>query len=210
MKRFAILFSCLLGIYINANAQTTYTQHLQQQQSGKGKVTVTQSKEIDNLVNGIAQDNVHANNPKPNTTTPSPSTSSTSPVVNQVVKGDSTPKEREKRSAETQEGETEPSVPTVDMRKKIMRGSHKVTGFRVQAFAGGGTRADRQKAQQIGNAIKMKYPDQPIYVHFYAPRWICRVGNYRTYAEAQSMLKAVMAMGYKSATIVKGKITVFE
>ena len=96
------------------------------------------------------------------------------------------------------------------MRKKVMRNARKVTGYRVQAFAGGNTRADKNRAQQIGKAIKLRYPDQPIYVHFYSPRWICRVGNYRSYGEASRMLHAVKAMGYRGATIVKGKITVFE
>ncbi|EFC74588.1 sporulation and cell division repeat protein [Segatella buccae D17] len=94
------------------------------------------------------------------------------------------------------------------MRKKVMRGSYKVTGYRVQAYAGGNSRNDRQKAEQIGNAIKMKYPTQPVYVHFYSPRWICRVGNFRSYEEAARMLEQVRAMGYKSAIVVKGKITV--
>ena len=35
-----------------ANAQTTFTQRLQKSNAGEGKVTVTQSKEIDDLVNG--------------------------------------------------------------------------------------------------------------------------------------------------------------
>lgn len=100
------------------------------------------------------------------------------------------------------------NIPTVDMRKKVMRSSYKVTGYRVQAFAGGNTRADKMKAQQIGNNIKMKYPDVPVYVHFYSPRWICRVGNFRSYEQARWMLKAVKEMGYRSAIIVKGKITV--
>jgi len=114
----------------------------------------------------------------------------------------------ERRSQTRQQDDDEMSIPTVDMRKKVMRGSRKVTGYRVQAFAGGNTRADKMKAQQAGNDIKMRFPDQPIYVHFYSPRWICRVGNYRSLGEAQKMLRAVKKMGYKSATIVKGKITV--
>lgn len=96
------------------------------------------------------------------------------------------------------------------MRKKVMRGARKVTGYRVQAFAGGNTRADKTKAQQAGNDIKMRFPDQPIYVHFYSPRWICRVGNYRTLNEATHMLNAIKGMGYKAAVIVKGQITVFD
>ena len=116
--------------------------------------------------------------------------------------------ESERRNQAHQQDDDEMSIPTIDMRKKVMRGSRKVTGYRVQAFAGGNTRTDKMKAQQAGNAIKMRFPDQPIYVHFYSPRWICRVGNYRSLGEAEKMLRAVRKMGYKAATIVKGKITV--
>ena len=116
----------------------------------------------------------------------------------------------EKSAAAEAEAEAELHIPTVDMRKKVMRGARKVTGYRVQAFAGGNTRADKTKAQQAGNDIKMRFPDQPIYVHFYSPRWICRVGNYRSLSEARRMLKAIKGMGYKAAVIVKGQITVFD
>ena len=74
------------------------------------------------------------------------------------------------------------------------RGGRKVTGYRVQAYSGGNSRADRQKAENIGNAIKMRFPDLPIYVHFYSPRWICRVGNFRTYQEANEVLKEVKSI----------------
>jgi hypothetical protein len=81
-------------------------------------------------------------------------------------------------------------------------------GYRVQAFAGGNSRADRQKAEHMGNSIRAQFPNVPVYVHFYSPRWICRVGNYRTYEEAHQMLVSLRNMGYTQATIVKGKITV--
>ena len=94
------------------------------------------------------------------------------------------------------------------MRKKVMRKSYKVTGYRVQVYAGGNSRNDRLKAEQTGNNIKMKFPDQPVYVHFYSPRWICRMGNFKSLAEAQKVLAKVKALGYKQACLVKGKITV--
>lgn len=111
----------------------------------------------------------------------------------------------ERKAAENDENF---DIPTVDMRKKVMRGSHKVTGYRVQAFAGGNSRADRVKAEKIGNMIKMRFPDLPVYVHFYSPRWICRVGNFRSQSEAMRVLRQVRAMGCKGACLVKGKITV--
>ena len=111
-------------------------------------------------------------------------------------------------SANKPETKEEIETPVVDMRKKVMRKSYKVTGYRVQAYAGGNSRNDRLKAEQIGNALKMNFPDQPVYVHFYSPRWICRMGNYRGIGEAQKMLAKVKALGYRQACLVKGQITV--
>ena len=70
------------------------------------------------------------------------------------------------------------------------------------------TVAPRRLAEQVGNDIKANYPNVPVYVHFYSPRWICRVGNYRTYEEAHQMLLSIRNLGYKEASIVKGKVTV--
>ena len=51
MKRFVFLFLSIMSVMVSAKAQT-FTQHLQQNQAGKGKVSVSQSREIDALVNG--------------------------------------------------------------------------------------------------------------------------------------------------------------
>jgi hypothetical protein len=88
------------------------------------------------------------------------------------------------------------------------RRTHKITGYRVQAFAGGNSRKDRQTAESISNNIKAQIPNIAVYVHFFSPRWICRVGNFRTYEEAHQMMVKLQNMGYKQASIVKGKINV--
>lgn len=236
-----IAFSC---VAIGADAQT-YLEHVQQVKSGKGRVVVTQSKEIDKLVNGSgnAASQVgqtapgDGSNNKKNVNVPGTGNpqSAKSPTVSgkdtskieggvtekkedpnsEAIKAEAARKESEaralaeaRRKAEMQKAEEEAATTVVDTRKKLMRGSRKVSGYRVQAFAGGNTRNDKQRAQQIGNDIKMKFPDQPVYVHFYSPRWICRIGNFRSYQEAQRVLKQVRAMGYGAATIVKGQITV--
>ena len=85
---------------------------------------------------------------------------------------------------------------------------YKVSGYRVQVFAGGNSRSDRIKAEKIGSEIKSLFPGVPVYVHFYSPRWVCRMGNYRSYEEAHEVLNRVKNLGYQSAIIVKGKITV--
>ena len=235
MKQFILLFAILVGITVSSNAQT-YLEHLQQNTPGLGKVTVTQSKAIDELVNGkanpqdvkdknVPQDNKDKMIPQNHPTKTAPSTThdknnkASEPqkklTPDSVKKTDHHEAQAEKPTQhETPAKKTtgnpkeENEVPVVDMRKKVMRQSYKVTGYRVQAYAGGNSRNDRLKAEQIGNAIKMKYPEQPVYVHFYSPRWICRIGNFRSLAEAQKMLAKVRAMGYKQACLVKGKITV--
>ena len=92
--------------------------------------------------------------------------------------------------------------------KKVMRGAKRTQGYRVQVFSGGSSRDDRVKAEQIGNRMKSAFPNQPIYTHFYSPRWVCRMGNFKTYEEAMSICRKVRAMGYKQASVVKGSISV--
>ena len=66
----------------------------------------------------------------------------------------------------------------------------------------------RQKAEATRNNIKAHFPNVPVYVHFFSPRWICRVGNYRTYEEAHQMAASLKSLGFNQCTIVKGKIQV--
>ncbi len=189
MRRLALTLALCVGCWLAAGAQSTFTEQLQQSKVGEGKVTVTQSKTIDELVNNPSM-------PATTTTTPTPAT--TTPVK---------PQQTVKLSVDDL---TDTSLPydSIDHNRKIMKGQ-KVNGFRVQIFAGGNGRVDRQKAERIGDDIKTLFPNEPVYVHFYAPRWICRMGNYRTYEEAHDILTKVKSLGYPSAVIVKGKITVY-
>ena len=181
---------------LTASAQT-FTQRIQQQAGGQGTVTITQSADIDKLVNTANL------TPAAKPSSPTPSTGGESARTTTP----SAPGKTATSSATTATGSEKTNEP-VDMSKKVMRNGVKVNGFRVQAFAGGNSRKDRQQAEQVGNNIKAHFADVPVYVHFYTPRWICRVGNYRTYEEAHQMLVALRNLGYSQASIVKGKITV--
>ena len=195
MRRLILLTTLCAGILRNASAQT-FTQHVQQQKAGQGTVTIHESQEIDQLVNSVILGTT-ATPTKPATpTSPTKSanpTKATSPTTPTTTGNDTTPEED-----------------PVDLTKKIRSGGIKVNGYRVQAFAGGNSRKDRQQAESVGNQIKSNYPEVPVYVHFYSPRWICRVGNYRTYEEAHQMLLSLRKMGFTEAIIVKGKITVYD
>ena len=189
MKRIAVIAILTAQCICGAQAQT-FLDRLKKPTKDKAVVTVTQDAAIDKLVNG---DNAA------NTTVTTKKTPSATTKKEPVEKPTST-------NTTTSPASSTPEEP--DMSKKVMKNSYKVTGYRVQAFTGGNTRSDRQKAENVGNAIKRRFPEQPIYVHFYSPRWICRVGNFRTYEEAHAMLLEIREMGYKQASIVKGKISV--
>lgn len=209
----AIILVVVAGAFTSARAQN-FMQHIRKTEAGKGTVTVTQSEEIDKLVNGNAQ-STPADVKQQNKNTPTLPDNNRKPAntfqnghKTETTHGVTTRKETEHIPSTSTTNDNEEDIPVVDMRKKVMRSGYKITGYRVQAYAGGNTRKDRLEAERIRNAIKIKFPDQPVYVHFYSPRWICRVGNYRSYEEAAWMLGQLHKMGYKSATVVKGKITV--
>jgi hypothetical protein len=194
MKHFIQILVLCIGIPMGAGAQT-FTQRLQKTVAGQGKVTIHQSDSIDQLVNTTVLTAKSATAPttKP-TATSTPSATSHTNVASTTSK------------PATPHAEETPDTTAIST-QKMLRGQ-KVMGYRVQAFAGGNSRKDRQQAEQVRNSNKSHYPNVPVYVHFYSPRWICRVGNYRTYEEAHQMLVSLRALGFEQATIVKGKITV--
>ena len=207
MKRFAIIITLCVGCAA-ANAQT-FTQRLQKSNTGEGKVTVTQSKEIDDLVNGPQDVKTQSTQTTP--TTPTTQKTPTTPTTQKPDSAKSEEKEKpqqpQRPQITTQPETTIDTTYTDEPRKKVMKG-YKVNGYRVQVYAGGNSRDARVKAEKTGREINALFPGEPVYVHFYSPRWICRMGNYRTYEEAHQILNAVKKLGYQSAIIVKGKITV--
>jgi hypothetical protein len=156
---------------------------------GKGTVTIHQNEEIDQLVNDPTATGVQNQKPSDNKKQP------------EATKDNKQASTTNSTTTDSENTETEP----VESARKA---TQKIMGYRVQAFAGGNSRKDRQTAEQIRNNIKSQIPYVAVYVHFYSPRWICRVGNFRTYEEAYQMMVRLQNMGYKQASIVKGKITV--
>ncbi|MBR5747712.1 MAG: SPOR domain-containing protein [Prevotella sp.] len=206
MKRLVIIATLCVGCAA-ANAQT-FTQRLQKSNAGEGKVTVTQSKEIDDLVNG-PQDVItqSSQSTQKTQTTPTTPTTQKSPDTQKQAGEKEKSQKPERPQITTQSETTIDTTYTDEPRKKVLKG-YKVNGYRVQVYAGGNSRDARIKAEKTGREINALFPGEPVYVHFYSPRWICRMGNYRTYEEAHQILNAVKKLGYKSAIIVKGKITV--
>ena len=209
MKQFVALILIIACQAATAGAQT-FTERLQKKVKNQGTVTVNQSAAIDELVNGTVRIT-----PQPAgapTTAKAQAGSQQQPPAAKLQPAQKPAAEAAQRethrAAEADAAESGADTPVIDTSKKVMRGAYKVNGYRVQAFAGGNTRRDRLQAERIGNEIKTLFPMQPVYVHFYSPRWICRVGNFRTYEEAHQILTELRKLGYNQALIVKGKITV--
>ena len=176
-------------------------------------MTVTQSKEIDDLVNGPQEVITQSNqNTQSNQTVPTTQKTQTLPTTQLPTTQKQTDEKEKPQQPERPQITSQPELTpdttfTTEPRKKVLKG-YKVNGYRVQVFAGGNSRDARVKAERTGREINALFPGEPVYVHFYSPRWICRMGNNRTYEEAHQILNAVKKLGYQSAIIVKGKITV--
>lgn len=208
VKRQLIIWSLCVGCITAADAQSTFTQRLQQSKTGEGKITIVQDKAIDALVNGPRTAAVREQGQAP--VTPQKQTQEKTPAIpiagKQDNKGGTTTTPKPAPAEQPQLTDT--ATTEEDNRKKVMKGGYKINGYRVQIYAGGNSRSARVQAERVGREVNALFPGEPVYVHFYSPRWICRMGNYRTYEEAHEILRAVKKLGYASAIIVKGKITV--
>ena len=80
-------------------------------------------------------------------------------------------------------------------------------GYRVQVYAGGNTRAAREAALRAASSIRSAFPDLSIYTEFISPRWVCRVGDCRTYEDADRLLRDIRALGtFKELTILPNQV----
>lgn len=213
MKPFVLTIILVIGAVTKLQAQS-FLQHIQKKEAEKATVTVVQSHDIDELVDNAdvsGHKKVETKKPENTNTT---STTTHKPGKTNNNKKDEHPANRnniqhgEHNAHAENNAETENDAETIDTRRKLPKRSYKVNGYRVQVLSGGNSRADKNRVQQAGNDVKAVFPELPVYVHFYSPRWICRVGNFRTYEEASHILTQLKKLGFKEACIVSGKITV--
>lgn len=180
-------------------AQTPFTQRIQQDAQTGARITLHQDNAITDLVNG---------KPAATTTTPRQNNDRTRQQNNdnnQSARNDNNqPSGRTDTPATTT---TEP-VQNTDSITVAPRRTRKMAGYRVQPFVGGNSRADRVKAEQTGAALQTHFPGHRVYVHFLGGKWTCRLGDFRTMAEAKEVLDELVKMGYDRAMMVRGQINV--
>lgn len=198
MKVVTILITYHLSLV--ASQAQTFTDRLQKSGRGEGTVTVHQSRAIDELVNG------------PKSVPPAPSKKegeepATKKTADPTTKQGNDPTVKQSNGPTTKQGNdaTNDTVSIVNLGRP-----HKIIGYRVQAFAGGSSRSDRQKAEQTASTIKQLFPTVAVYPQYDNPRWTCRVGNFRTREEAKAMLSEIRKLGFTSANIIKTKVIVYD
>ena len=88
---------------------------------------------------------------------------------------------------------------------KVLKGR----GYRVQVYAGNNSRVARQEANDVADQIKVEFPELPVYAFFLPPRWLCRVGDYRSIEEADAVMRRLKATGkFKEVSIVREQINI--
>ena len=85
----------------------------------------------------------------------------------------------------------------------------KSQGFRVQVYAGNNSRVARNEANNMANKVKEEFPELPVYAYFQPPRWLCRVGDFRSIEEADATMRRLKATGvFKEVSIVREQINI--
>lgn len=85
-------------------------------------------------------------------------------------------------------------------------GQMKVTGYRIQLYAGNNTRDARAKAQEVEAYMREKYPELPVYTVFKSPRWLCTAGDFQFYEDAYDLLHEIREnTPYKGALILRNQ-----
>lgn len=200
MKNIILLIALSFSAF-NVCAQNTYTEKLRQNEVGKGVVVINHSVDIERAVNGNVVSKNHADtqqvlNAKSTANAISstdggskhssavhPTTSSTSHSKNNgpTEKSD---KDKEAMTArQTSHNETKHNY--------VSRVRHKARGYRICIFTGGNSRADKQKAIDMGNKCRAKFPELASYPSFEAPRWVTHVGDFKTREEAQKYVARI-------------------
>ncbi len=169
---------------LSANAQVTYTEQIQKSEQGEGTLKLHQSKKITDLVNGTNASATVTTGKK----TPSAGVQPIQPST--TLNGDIA-------------SSNEPSV-------KQNGTKMRVNGYRIQVYSGDNTRKGKTEATMMGQRVRNQFTDLPVYTLFSSPHWICRVGDFRTYEEANEYFQQMKATGnFEEAVIVRSKVTIY-
>lgn len=183
MKHFLLLFLLFLAS-MGLSAQKTFTEHLTADKAGQGRVRVYQSADVEAVVNGVKD--------RKTATTPE------KPQAGKAHK-DTLP-----TSKTTVGVKLASPVDTPSTARHTSKRRRKASGFRIQIYTGGNSRADRVAAERAGRTCRAAFPELAAYTHFLSPRWVCRVGDFATQQEASEYASKLRQEGaFREVRVVK-------
>ncbi len=190
MKHICLFLVGLIGS--SAQSQTTFTKYLTSRKAGQGEVIIHQNKDIETIVNNIG-------------------------TGGHSVKTFHEQTQPDKESDSLKKG-SQPSSPSSYSSNKAAQSfltmgkskrRRKSPGYRIQIYTGGNSRTDRTYAEKYGRICKENFPELSTYIHFLSPRWICRVGDFKTHEEAaQYASKIRKEKIFREVSIIKCTIWV--
>ncbi len=185
MNRRILFLIVLLPVAVGAQTlQNDFVREVQKDVAGWGKLVINQDSRLTRLVN---KDTIVAPNNKEEKEKPADSTKQKVPAKIPNV--------------------SEESNETVSRPAKLRR--YKISGYRVQIYAGNNSRNSRIEAEKTAQRFKGYFPKVPAYTHFYPPRWVCRVGDFKTSEQAQAFMQQVQQLkAFSGLTVVKTAIQV--
>lgn len=82
-------------------------------------------------------------------------------------------------------------------------------GFRIQIYAGNNSRQARNEASAMAAKAKEDFPNLPVYTYFQPPRWLCRIGDFKSMEEAYAIMRKLKESGnFKEVAIVREQINI--
>lgn len=82
-------------------------------------------------------------------------------------------------------------------------------GYRIQVYAGNNTRNAKNEAYAEASRVREVFPELNVYTSFIPPRWLCRVGDFRTIEEADAVMRRLReSKVFKEVSIVKDQINI--
>lgn len=85
----------------------------------------------------------------------------------------------------------------------------KTAGYRIQIYAGNNSRKAREEASGRASLVKEYFPEFPVYTYFSSPRWLCRVGDFKSIEEADAAMRKLKSRGvFKEVSIVREQINI--
>lgn len=85
----------------------------------------------------------------------------------------------------------------------------KSLGYRIQVYAGNNSRNARSEANGVASRVKEYFPELKVYTSFTSPRWLCRVGDFRSIEEADAVMRQLKKTGvFREVSIVKEQVNI--